>query len=132
MRDFLLQFFTWWNGQTLGTRLFTWRFGRYVGKDEFGNKYYEGNKTSYNLPRRWVIYSGYADPSSIPPIWHGWIHHRRIDFPENHEHKNIFDWQKSHRLNATGSPDAYCPNKSKNCQDIGYRLTGEYKAWSPD
>ncbi|HET7716433.1 MAG TPA: NADH:ubiquinone oxidoreductase subunit NDUFA12, partial [Bauldia sp.] len=27
MKRFLLQFFTWWNGQTLGTRFFTWRKG---------------------------------------------------------------------------------------------------------
>ena len=25
MKTFLLQFFTWWNGQTLGTRFHTWR-----------------------------------------------------------------------------------------------------------
>ena len=31
MKKFLLQFFTWWNGETLGTRLHTWRFGKIVG-----------------------------------------------------------------------------------------------------
>jgi methylenetetrahydrofolate reductase (NADPH) len=40
MKNFLLQFFTWWNGQTLGTRLYTWRMGEKVGTDEFGNTYY--------------------------------------------------------------------------------------------
>ena len=33
MKKFLLQFFTWWNGETLGTRLHTWRFGKSVGED---------------------------------------------------------------------------------------------------
>ena len=44
MKTFLLQFFTWWNGQTLGTRFHTWRHGTKVGQDEFGNVYYEGRK----------------------------------------------------------------------------------------
>ena len=37
MKQFLTQFFTWWNGETLGTRFHTWRFGKPVGQDEFGN-----------------------------------------------------------------------------------------------
>ena len=36
----LVQFFTWWNEQTLGTRLHTWRHGERVGEDQFGNVYY--------------------------------------------------------------------------------------------
>ena len=37
MKQFLLKFFTWWNGQTFGTQLWTWRFGELVGQDEQGN-----------------------------------------------------------------------------------------------
>jgi NADH:ubiquinone oxidoreductase subunit len=40
LKEFFTQFFTWWNGQTLGTRFHTWRFGELVGTDEFGNRYY--------------------------------------------------------------------------------------------
>ena len=29
----LKQIFTWWNGQTIGTRFHTWRFGTKVGQD---------------------------------------------------------------------------------------------------
>ena len=36
----LLQFFTWWNGQSLNTRFHTWRKGELVGHDEAGNAYY--------------------------------------------------------------------------------------------
>ena len=36
--------FTWWNKQTLGTYLKTLIFGIYVGKDEFGNRYYKSKK----------------------------------------------------------------------------------------
>ena len=44
--------FTWWNRQTFGTFLKTLFFGKYVGKDEFGNKYYKNKEDE-----RWVIYS---------------------------------------------------------------------------
>ena len=37
-------FFTWWNRQTLGTFLKTLFFGKFVGKDDFGNKYYKIKK----------------------------------------------------------------------------------------
>src|ERR1044072_9647606 len=41
MKQFWLKFFTWWNGQTFGTQLWTWRFGERVGLDEQGNRYYQ-------------------------------------------------------------------------------------------
>ena len=34
----LKQFFTWWNGQTLNLRFYTWRKGEFVGEDEYGNR----------------------------------------------------------------------------------------------
>ena len=40
MKLFLLKIFTWWNGQTFGTQLWTWRFGELVGEDEQGNRYF--------------------------------------------------------------------------------------------
>ena len=35
------QIFTWWNHQTIGTRLTVIFFGKFVGRDRAGNKYYE-------------------------------------------------------------------------------------------
>ena len=40
MLTFLKKIFVWWNQETLGTKLNTFFFGKFVGKDEFGNKYY--------------------------------------------------------------------------------------------
>ncbi len=37
MASYLNRAFTWWNGQTLGTQLFTWRKGEKVGEDAQGN-----------------------------------------------------------------------------------------------
>ena len=75
MKAFLLRFFTWWNGATLGTRFHTWRFGQFVGTDEFGNSYYRAKghviDPSIGAERRWVIYNGEADASKVPPGWRG-------------------------------------------------------------
>ena len=65
MKQFLLQFFTWWNGQTLGTRLDTWRRQR-GRQDEFGNRYYRAAPIG-RPHRRWVIYNGEAEASRSRP-----------------------------------------------------------------
>src|SRR5687767_9188327 len=71
MKIFFLRFFTWWNGQTFGTQLWTWLYGELVGQDEFGNRYYrtKGGKIDPVLlmERRWVIYNGEAEASAVPP-----------------------------------------------------------------
>src|SRR5689334_5504896 len=58
MKALLLRFFTWWNGQTFGTQLWTWRFGELVGTDEYGNRYFRsrGGKIDpvLGFDRRWV------------------------------------------------------------------------------
>ena len=79
MKSFLLKIFTWWNSQTFGTQLWTWLYGEFVGEDEFGNRYYRtrGGKIDPTLgfERRWTIFNGYTEASTIPPSWHGWMHH---------------------------------------------------------
>ncbi len=88
MKIFLLRMFTWWNGQTFGTQWWTWLYGEFVGDDEFGNRYYrtKGGKIDPTLgfERRWVIYSGVAEASMVPPSWHGWLHHT-VDVPPTQE-----------------------------------------------
>ena len=34
MKSLLLKIFTWWNGQTLNTQVWTWLYGELVGTDE--------------------------------------------------------------------------------------------------
>ncbi|MEO0746268.1 MAG: NADH:ubiquinone oxidoreductase subunit NDUFA12, partial [Pseudomonadota bacterium] len=48
----LLRAVTWWNGQTIGTQVFTWRKGERVGEDSQGNVFYRTRDDA----RRWVIY----------------------------------------------------------------------------
>ena len=73
--NFLGRFFTWWDGATIGTSLFSALNGKHVGTDAQGNRYYRGGKKSVDgRERRWVIYSGANDASRVPAEWHGWLH----------------------------------------------------------
>ncbi len=125
MKNFLLQFFTWWSGQTLGTRFYTWRKGEHVGEDEFGNVYYTGDGD-----RRWVIYKNMSEATTIPAGWHGWIH-GRTDVAPSQENYEKRDWEMSHKPNMTGTYAAYRPKGSMASQEKRPEVTGDYEAWSP-
>ena len=99
-------FFTWWNRQTFGTFLKTLLFGKFVGKDELGNKYYKSKNDE-----RWVVYSSNIDASKITSDWYLWMHHTIDKIPSKNEKK--YNWQKKHLENQTGSKNAYKPIKIK-------------------
>jgi NADH:ubiquinone oxidoreductase subunit len=129
--DFLKQFFTWWNGQTLGLRWFTARKGERVGEDEFGNVYYRApSRVPESIPEhRWVIYNGYAEASAIPPGWHGWMHHT-VDTPPSETEYKARDWQKPHHENRTGTPAAYRPKGSIAAPHLA-EPKPDYQPWQP-
>ena len=109
MKEFLIQFFTWWNSQTLGTRFYTWRYGEFVGEDEYGNRYYRQRNAKTPVPeRRWVIYNGEAEASRVPPGWYGWLHHT-LDAPPTETPYTARPWEKPHEPNPTGTERAYRP-----------------------
>jgi NADH:ubiquinone oxidoreductase subunit len=134
MKTFLLRFFTWWNGATFGTLLWTSLYGELVGEDEFGNRYYRtrGGKIDPTLgrERRWVIYNGLAEASAVPPSWHGWLHHT-VDVPPTEDKVTPLPWWKPHRPNLTGTPGAHRPTGSTLAQGRRPKATGDYKAWTP-
>ncbi len=109
--------FTWWNRQTFGTLLKTLFFGKLVGKDEFGNKYYKNKQDE-----RWVIYSKNIEATNITSDWYMWMHHTIDKVPDQNEKK--YDWQKSHIANTTGSKDSYKPTKIKK-----EKKTEKYESW---
>jgi NADH:ubiquinone oxidoreductase subunit len=106
---FLRDLFTWWNGATLSTRLYTARHGALVGQDSFGNSYYEDKRDigPAGRRRRWVIYGGDTEASRVPPEWFGWLHYI-VDEPPGHDYQPK-GWQKPHVENRTGTPGAYRP-----------------------
>jgi NADH:ubiquinone oxidoreductase subunit len=134
MKQFFLKLFTWWNGETFGTQLWTWRFGELVGADEQGNRYYrtKGGKIdpSLGFERRWVIYNGYAEATRVPPSWHGWLHHT-VDVPPTEEAYRPHEWEKPHLPNLTGTPAAYRPSGSILASGRRPKATGDYQPWTP-
>ncbi len=127
IKRFLSEIFSWWGGNTWGTRLWIRRFGRQVGTDAFGNAYFLDRKTG----RRYVTYAGPADASIIPPGWHGWMHHRTDVIPTESAYKPR-EWEKPHEPNLTGTAAAYRPQGSLLESGARPRVTGDYEAWSPE
>ena len=117
MLTFFKKIFIWWNQDTFGTRIKTVLFGKFVGKDSFGNKYYE-NKNN----KRWVIYADEIDASKIPVEWYSWIHHTPNKIEKKHDIEK-YDWQKPHQPNLNGTDKAYYTNKKKNS------IKKKYKSW---
>ena len=133
-------------GMTLMMRLVTALTGRLVGRDAAGNVYYEAKKAGASGGRhrkRWVMYRGEAEASSIPPEWHAWLHYT-TDMPIPTTVRRA--WQKPHEPNLTGTPAGY---RHKPCcgspatfgayrpPGSDYRggkrapATGDYESWTP-
>lgn len=125
MLSFLIRLVTWWNSQTIGTQLFTWRKGQKVGEDDQGNVYYQ----TRDGKRRWVIFDGYAEASRVSPDWHGWLHHTFDNTPASKPlaHKA---WEKPHQPNLTGTVAAYAPAGSIRRAAPADR--SDYEAWRPE
>ena len=105
MINFVRQIFTWWHRQTVGTFIYTLFTGKFVGNDQFGNKYYSNSKG-----KRWVIYKNDIEASRIPPEWHLWIHYLSKDKPV--DKTSSFSWQKKYEGNLTGTERAHKPEGS--------------------
>ena len=117
MLTFLKKIFIWWNQETIGTKIHTFFYGKIVGEDSFGNKYYQNKSGS-----RWVIYKDEIDATKIPVDWYSWMHFIKNKIENNHELKK-YNWQKSHQPNQTGSKNSYHPNKKND------EPTKKYKTW---
>jgi len=123
----LKNMFTWWDGATWGTALFTWRHGTRVGADDWGNVYYQAKQGD----RRWVIYNGSNDASRIPPDWYAWMHHLIEGLPDEALPPPP-KFLKPPRPNMTGTAEAYRPAGA--LERGGHRAAagGDYQAWTPD
>lgn len=116
---------------TFGTRLTTLLSGRKVGNDEFGNVYYEARRTrkGEKYARRWVMYNGLAEPSKVPPHWHGWLHYT-LDKPIP-EASHKYGWQKPHLPNLTGTNGRYLPQGHIEKSGVRAKATADYQPWTP-
>ena len=83
------QIFTWRYRQTFGTFLKTLFYGKFVGTDIYGNKYYKSKNN-----QRWVIYKDNIEASKITSEWFIWMHHTINEIPNKQKEKYL--WQKEH------------------------------------
>lgn len=128
--SFFGKIFTWWDGATIGTHLWSWRNGEHVGTDGEGNKYYRKPAKGAGQERRWVIYDGANDASRVPAEWHGWLHGAFDDVPESHLPPAKI-WEAGYTANATGTANAYRPQGALERGGKRARATGDYEAWDP-
>jgi NADH:ubiquinone oxidoreductase subunit len=117
MLTLLKKIFIWWNQDTLGTKLKTIFYGKFVGTDSTGNEYYESKDG-----KRWVIYNDEIDASKIPNEWFSWIHHTQNKIENDHKLEK-YNWQKPHQSNQTGTDNAYHPNKNNE------KIKKKYTVW---
>lgn len=101
---------------------------KFIAKDAIGNKYYESNKADYLGSReRYVIYNYSArDPSSIPPMFHGWLHYMTDEIPLNSKN---FSWQQDPCINLTGTKFAYSPIKQSAKR---VTVSADYQPFQPN
>ena len=85
-------------------------------------------------------YHGYAEASTVPPSWHGWLHHT-VDIPPTQENYKPRPWQKPHRPNMTGTPGALRravqlaarpPAKARRLQGLDARRAGSAREHAID
>jgi NADH:ubiquinone oxidoreductase subunit len=113
------------------TWLFTLFTGKFVGRDEFGNSYYQRRNSKRNFGRneRWVIYKGIPEASKIPPQWFSWMHYQTNEPPASNSKK--YNWEKSHKPNLTGTEGAYYPKGHSLAEGQRQKATGDYEPWRP-
>jgi NADH:ubiquinone oxidoreductase subunit len=117
---------------SLGTWLFTLCFGEEVGRDEFGNRYYLDRRTKgRKREKRWVLYRGIPEASKVPPLWYGWLH-GTSDTPPANNSSRLYDWQKPHLPNLTGTNQAYLPPGHPSRPGGRKPIDQDYEAWSPN
>lgn len=124
----LANLFTWWNGASLSTTLFTRAKGEQVGSDDAGNVYYRHKD---DPKRRWVIYDGSNDSSRVPPGWNAWLRGTIDELPDEALPPRRA-WQKDPVPNLTGTPAAYRPSGSLSGKGQRAAATGDYEAWKPE
>lgn len=123
--------FTWWDGPTWGTRLWTSLNGESVGSDEQGNAYYRKGGGKGRAERRWVIFNGANEASRVPAEWHGWLHKTTDVLPADQTTPRR-SWQKPHAPNLTGTGRAWVRPGALGAPVPRARATGDYEAWTPD
>uniref|UniRef100_A0A7R9DFT8 NADH dehydrogenase [ubiquinone] 1 alpha subcomplex subunit 12 n=1 Tax=Timema poppense TaxID=170557 RepID=A0A7R9DFT8_TIMPO len=88
------------------------KIGTLIGKDKYGNKYYENNMYFYGR-NRWVEYNDQVginyDASQVPAEWFGWLHYKTDLPPFKDPNRPNYPWMAEHSENLSGTSRAYVP-----------------------
>jgi NADH:ubiquinone oxidoreductase subunit len=113
-----------------GLVLHTLRAGAHVGKDALGNHYYEERRPGAGRrARRWVVYGGPTESSTVAPEWHCWLHYVTDEPLPDTGRK---PWQKPHVPNLTGTPGSYRPAGHDYSGGRRAGTPADYEAWTPE
>ena len=101
-------------------------FADFVGEDKQGNLYYQSRERDYlGQHKRKVVYAAGQSMGSIPPLYHGWLHHITDVFPC--ENTTYYSWQKLYEKDQHNFTDTYDPVIMKELK----RTNKQYSSWSP-
>jgi NADH:ubiquinone oxidoreductase subunit len=108
----------------LGTLLYSLIFGRKVGQDINGNKFFIHRKRP---GKKWVLYKNELDPTLLEVDWQMWLLNKNsLDIPKSE--KKIYKWQKEREKNFSGTSKSYHPKINKK-NNKNYKNKEEI--WSP-
>lgn len=103
---------------------------KFIAEDPSGNKYYESSRKNYlGKKTRYIIYSKEEEPSKVPPVFHAWLHYLENDVTLLSENIKMFDWQKNHQQNTTGTTHAYNPIKKNHKRA---KISSDYQIFQPN
>lgn len=109
----------------LFTKLYITFFCQMVGKDQLGNRYFQEKQANRSVnPRRFVLYSQKVEASSIPQLWHAWMHYVIQDPPLDETTSHL------HRANPTGTEKALEYNAKDMPSHIRYQ--SHYIPFNPE
>ncbi|KAL2652418.1 hypothetical protein R1flu_020546 [Riccia fluitans] len=106
--------------------------GQLIGTDDFGNEYYEKTTGVQHGRHRWVVYKDRTyNASSIPPEWHGWLHHITDRTAEQLEGLKPRRYGIEHTRNRTGEGEQYIYHAKGHALNPNKRDWKRYQEWIP-
>ena len=112
----------------LGTVIYSFLYGKKVGQDKNGNKFYVNR---YNNKKKWVIYNKIVDPTSLMVVWQLWLTNKKNALPIEFNKNKDYVWQKERKPNYSGTKDSYHPKISKYITNDSSKDKETKEIWSP-
>lgn len=97
-----------------------------IGCDYYGNRYFVGKTKNYlGHQKRYVLYNGIPETSTVPPGWHAWLHYLSSNAPMKNECTKKYNKKIDH-INCLTKQEI--PSDLKQSQ---YIKLESYTRWKP-